>query len=231
MLTDGWPLSKRQEWNSRQPVHKLPPELLSYIFVLYHYLGLETYQYGPDTKPVLLPVHTTIPVICRYWRTLAINTAALWTSQYAGNHVPREVTKLVPSRAGSTTLLDIKITITHDMDASNSESDTATAIESYRQAASDCFTLILNNGGVASRWRSLFVDTNVYAAHLVILNLIRSTPMPCLQYLELPSTRVLSQYPEELHAWQEAHNLTSPLATAILPMSNKVTTAPSIRSS
>ncbi|CAE6458893.1 unnamed protein product [Rhizoctonia solani] len=208
MSTDDWPLLKRQEWNNHQPINKLPPELLSYIFVLYHYLGPETRQNELGTKDITLSANSTLPMVCQYWRKLAINTTALWAFHYAGNYIPQELTKTILSRAGNAAPLDIRISIAHVADPS--KGDMANTIEHYTKAASDSFALILNNGGTASRWRSLWVDTNIYAAYLVILDLIRSTPMPSLQYLELSPMGISLDFPQDMQAWREAHEETSP---------------------
>ncbi|CAE6458902.1 unnamed protein product, partial [Rhizoctonia solani] len=207
MIANDWPL-KRQEWNNHQPINRLPPELLSYIFVLYHYLGPETRQIGLDEKVTIVSVHTVVPVVCRFWRKLAINTTALWTFQCVGNQIPRETTKLFLSRAGTSTPLDIRISIVQVEDTSKSSD--ANDVEHYCRLACESFCFILDNGGDPSRWRSLLVDTNIYSAFLAILALIRATFMPSLQRLELYPMAMLLPHPQDIQAWQEAHDTMSP---------------------
>ncbi|KAG7095033.1 hypothetical protein E1B28_005824 [Marasmius oreades] len=76
----------RSSARPQPPIQRLPVELLSYIFVLgthsppSHPASLETPQEAPlfDVDSVKTPLVFT--AVNRHWRTVALNTPALWTS-------------------------------------------------------------------------------------------------------------------------------------------------------
>lgn len=97
------------------PINRLPPELLSYIFVLCYSSekaaaeleGEEGDQQhddeddsdeeeGEDESPSCIEA---ILSVCRHWRDTAINTSALWTSIRFAPEVPPELPKLLLKRS------------------------------------------------------------------------------------------------------------------------------------
>lgn len=67
--------------NRRNAVNKLPPELLGHIFGFTtdnDFLPLQTAFSTRDVTALHSPTRSII-LVCRYWRHVAINTAALWS--------------------------------------------------------------------------------------------------------------------------------------------------------
>ncbi|KAG8763780.1 hypothetical protein FRC11_012783 [Ceratobasidium sp. 423] len=117
-----------------------------------------------------------LQAVCSYWRSVALNTPALWSRVTLSDPPPFNLSALYLSRSGTEAPLDIEVKIT---DKHWGYSD------SWRPEAHQALPFIVTHGGVTPRWRSCWVQTNDLPAHLAVLKFLMSSHLPMLQYLEL----------------------------------------------
>ncbi|KAB5595974.1 hypothetical protein CTheo_491 [Ceratobasidium theobromae] len=63
--------------------------------------------------------------------------------------------------------------------------DANVEVDKLAEEVRDTFSFIETRGGVPSRWRSFWIRTEVPSAHFVAIELLKSSPMPLLQRLEM----------------------------------------------
>ncbi|KAJ1304416.1 hypothetical protein OPQ81_005564 [Rhizoctonia solani] len=118
----------------------------------------------------------SLPAVCHYWRRVALDTPALWSRVTLSDPPPFRLSALYLSRSGREAPLDIEIKIT---DKHWGYSD------SWRPEAHQALPFIVTHGGITSRWKSCWIQTNDLPAHLAVLNFLLLSDLPMLQYLEL----------------------------------------------
>ena len=101
--------TKREEIESRleqavrtqcpSPIHRLPCELLAFIF------AMGVFPSEEEEDPLMLP---TLMLVSRYWHDIAINTPTLWSKIRIGNHNSVEKAARMLARSKSVPL-DISI--------------------------------------------------------------------------------------------------------------------------
>lgn len=150
-------------------VNRLPPELLSYVFVLRAKEDDGEADVKDDAAYVTFYREPKwryfVTQICRSWRGVAINTAALWTYIRFDDKQPylRQLTYLQRSQAA---LLDIII-----------------AFSNSARGLQDVFELIMPH---AARWRTLKVEVALVPQMKYVLQQICNCPAaPALRSLDL----------------------------------------------
>ncbi|CAE6469096.1 unnamed protein product [Rhizoctonia solani] len=169
----------RESENRQQPVNSLPPEVLSNIFLLCEY-AIRPSRYvrmrGTTTRGDFnLFCQTTLPAVSHYWREVALDTPGLWTRVTLADRPPFHLSALYLSRSGEAPLdVEIRMTDKH-WGYSNPW------IPEVHQA----LPFIVAQGGVTSRWRNCWIQTNDLPAHLATLKFLTLSHLPILEYLEL----------------------------------------------
>ncbi|KAF8608956.1 hypothetical protein BDV93DRAFT_541338 [Ceratobasidium sp. AG-I] len=163
--------------NSAQSINKLPSELLSRILVLCVYIC----DSNKDELYSEFACQTTLSSVCRHWRTVAIETASLWSLVTLSDFPPHPRFALHLSRAGSTIPLYINIEMT-DIFWDETEEGT---MEECAQRVRDTLTFIVSHGGVTPRWRTVSIRTDLFYAHRAVIRFLGSSEMPELLSLEL----------------------------------------------
>ncbi|CAE6536105.1 unnamed protein product [Rhizoctonia solani] len=177
-VTSGLRGPAQEPHNRQRHINLLPPEVLSYLFILCEYANKPTWSVrnismGGHSSPFY---QKTLPAVCSYWRSVALDTPALWSRVTLSDSPPFDLSALYLSRSGTEAPLDIEIRIT---DKHWGYSD------SWRPEVHQALPFIITHGGVTSRWRSCWIQTNDLPAHLAVLNFLMSSHLPILQYLEL----------------------------------------------
>ncbi|KAL5631560.1 hypothetical protein ACGC1H_007173 [Rhizoctonia solani] len=180
--------ARRQEselHNQHQPVFKLPPEVLSQIFIF----ASRFWEWEFDNESC----QGVVPAVCRRWRKIALDTTALWTRiGIADQPIAFQRSKLHLSRCGSIAQLELMI----DMFGPSWDQIPEGAVDECIRRVDAVFSLIINGGGVTSRWKCCSIQTTKFHAYLAILRFIESADFPSLEYLEV----VYAQAP---HVWDE----------------------------
>ncbi|CAE6435400.1 unnamed protein product [Rhizoctonia solani] len=164
--------------NQQRPINSLPPEVLSCIFRLCEYADRPAWSVRNDLKRGYLHsfYQTTLPAVCSYWRSVALDTPALWSRITLSDSPPFNLSALYLSRSGSKVPLDIEVRIT---DKHLGYSD------SWSPKIHQALPFIVTHGGKTSRWRSCWIQTNDLPAHLATLNFLLKSDLSILRYLEL----------------------------------------------
>ncbi|KAG8710705.1 hypothetical protein FRC08_016810 [Ceratobasidium sp. 394] len=175
----------RQRCNSVQPVNKLPDEILVNVFLLCVYI-CENTSYSYYTESIKdegyqdYACQTAVSAVCHRWRALAIRTPQLWSDVTLSGTPPWDRSALYLARSGSTAPLDVGIDMTEDY--WNTENE---ALEVCVERAQKALEFIVSHGGVTSRWRSVSITTEAFGPHRVVVDFLRSSPLPELQSLML----------------------------------------------
>ncbi|KAH7339489.1 hypothetical protein B0J17DRAFT_362219 [Rhizoctonia solani] len=171
---------ERELHNQHQPVFKLPPEVLSQIFIF----ASRFWDWEFDTESC----QGVIPAVCHRWRKVALDTAGLWTRiGIADRAGVFSRAQLHLSRCGPTSQLELMIDL---FGPSWDEIEEGAVGECVRRANS-VFSFITDRGGVTSRWKRCSIQTTRLHAYLAILQLLESSDFSSLEYLEV----VYSQSP------------------------------------
>ncbi|CAE7196933.1 unnamed protein product [Rhizoctonia solani] len=130
-----------------------------------------------------------VKAVCRRWRKIALDTAALWTRVgIADQPIAFHRTKLHLARCGPTAKLELMI----DMFGPTWDNMDDTAVQECAERANAVFAFIIDRGGATSRWKCCSIQTTRLHAYLAILRFLESSDFPWLEYLEV----VYSQPPE-----------------------------------
>ncbi|KAF8603960.1 hypothetical protein BDV93DRAFT_555976 [Ceratobasidium sp. AG-I] len=155
--------------NNPPPVHRLPSELLSRIFIL----GADTYRTSRKVSLRDFRLQDIATQVCRYWREVGLQTPMLWRYIFISQPSSHLRAQLYLARAGPLCPLDIELDVP---DTDPSEVSTQ-VLQTLR--------LIVSRGGDIARWRSLTVLANVPLAILAALGSICSSSLPGLRFLSL----------------------------------------------
>ncbi|CAE6423596.1 unnamed protein product [Rhizoctonia solani] len=167
--------SRFPEIDQRVGVNRLPPEILSRIFLICD----RTWDIS-DKGCTVFVCQTVLPAVCSYWRRVALDTTALWTKVTLLDRQPWHFSKLCLTRAGPTALLDIDLDMREDF----WETENGT-LDELAELAEHAFAFIAKHGGVPSRWRSFWMITDVFLAQLAAINLFGESLLPSLVSLEM----------------------------------------------
>ncbi|KAH7310391.1 hypothetical protein B0J17DRAFT_687919 [Rhizoctonia solani] len=142
------PTTRSQAKRSRLPdigqrvgINRLPPEILSAIFVACDRIWRHHEEPGWDKSKC----RAILSTICSYWRKVAIDTTALWTRIVLSSYPPWHFTKICLTRAGPTA---------HICDTESNEEKN---LDRLVGTAEDALAFIANYGGGPSRWRTLSI--------------------------------------------------------------------------
>ncbi|CAE6474274.1 unnamed protein product [Rhizoctonia solani] len=162
----------------QRSTNSLPPEVLSYIFILCEYANRPTWSMrnAPSRGYSNSFYQLTLPAVCKYWRSVALDTPMLWSRVTLSDSPPFRLSALYLSRSGAEAALDIEIKLTEKHWGYSS---------SWKPEAHQALPFIVARGGVTSRWRSCWIQTNDLPAHLATLKFLLSSNLSMLQYLEL----------------------------------------------
>ncbi|CAE6505549.1 unnamed protein product [Rhizoctonia solani] len=175
---------ERELHNQHQPIFKLPPEVLSRIFVF----TSQFWEWEFDSESC----QGVIPAVCRHWRKIALDTTALWTRVgIADQPIAFQRSELHLSRCGPIAQLELMI----DMFGPTWDQIPEGAVEECIRRVDAAFSFIIDRGGVTSRWKHCSIQTTKFHAYLAILQFLESADFPSLEYLEV----VYAQTP---HVWE-----------------------------
>ncbi|KAH7339116.1 hypothetical protein B0J17DRAFT_659864 [Rhizoctonia solani] len=181
------PTTRSQAKRSRLPdigqrvgINRLPPEILSAIFVACDRIWRHHEEPGWDKSKC----RAILSTICSYWRKVAIDTTALWTRIVLSLYPPWHFTKICLTRAGPTALLDIELNMEIDIYC-DTESNEEKNLDRLVGTAEDALAFIANYGGGPSRWRTLSSKTNVFLVQLAVMKLFGKYLSPSLTSVEM----------------------------------------------
>ncbi|CAE6536117.1 unnamed protein product [Rhizoctonia solani] len=203
--------------DNREPINRLPPEILSRIFVLCK--RTQNRERGHHDIFCL----TILPSICQRWRMVALNTKSLWSLVTLSDGSPFHFSALCLDRSGTTTPLDIEISLSRRLWGRQFHPKPGKYM--YLHAILDGLDFIVARGGSTSRWRSFWLHTpeNIHSIdpQIAALDFIGKHPLPALERLELKyDSPYLTQAEERLR--KISHN--RPLFHAPPPSHLKVAT-------
>ncbi|CAE6491208.1 unnamed protein product, partial [Rhizoctonia solani] len=178
MLTTRFPTGRTLGGlgNPHLGVDRLPPEVLSEIFIICDYL-CDTSRNNP--KP--FACQTVMPSVSCYWRKTALETVALWTRITLSDHAPWRFSELCLERAGPTVLLDINIDITMPFWPEMGDCSPT----KWAQIMEKAFAFVIQHGGTTSRWRTFSITTDVFLAHLAAVKFLGKSSFPSLTSLDM----------------------------------------------
>ncbi|KAF8608955.1 hypothetical protein BDV93DRAFT_518993, partial [Ceratobasidium sp. AG-I] len=162
--------------NTQNANELLPPEILSHIFILCFYDS----NSNKNKEHWEFACETVLSSVCRHWRTVALEMALLWSRVTLSDPPPYHRSALHLSRVGPTFPLDIDIGMNGRF-----WDETEEATNDCAQRARDALKFIVANGGVTSRWQRVSICTDMFRAHLTVINFLGCSVMPILQHLEL----------------------------------------------
>ncbi|CAE6445384.1 unnamed protein product [Rhizoctonia solani] len=171
--------SRLPEIGQQIGVNRLPPEILSRVFVICD-RTCDSFDGGWKT----FGCQTVLPAVCSYWRQVALDTTALWTKVTLLDRPRWHFSKICLTRAGHTALLDIDLDMEEDFWA---DTENAT-LDELAERAEDALAFIVTHGGVPSRWRSFSMTTDVFLAQLAAMKLFGKSSFPSLISLEMRFT-------------------------------------------
>ncbi|CAE6531945.1 unnamed protein product [Rhizoctonia solani] len=171
--------SRLPEIGQQVGVNRLPPEILSRVFVICDH------TWDPlDGGWKAFGCQTVLPAVCNYWRQVALDTTALWTKVTLLDRPPWHFSRVCLARAGPTALLDIDLDMEEDFWA-DTENGT---LDELAERAEDALDFIVTHGGVPSRWRSFSMTTDVFLAQLAAMKLFGKSSFPSLVSIEMRFT-------------------------------------------
>ncbi|CAE6462214.1 unnamed protein product [Rhizoctonia solani] len=177
------PTTRSQARHSRLPatdhrvgINRLPPEVLSEVFVICD----RTWSPFDGYWTVFAPQTAA----CRHWRKVAIDTTALWTRVTLLDRPPWDFSKLCLLRSGPTALLDIDINMNESFWVNTEEG----TLHECVQRAKDAFAFIIKHGGVPSRWRSFAILIDTFLVQLATIDVLQQSVFPSLTSLEMQFT-------------------------------------------
>ncbi|CUA76362.1 putative serine/threonine-protein kinase pats1 [Rhizoctonia solani] len=160
----------------RVGINKLPPEVLSEIFVICDR------TWDPlDGNWNFFVCQIVFPSICRHWRKVALDTTALWNKVTLLDRAPWHFSKLCLLRSGSTAPLDIDLCMDEKFWAGSEEG----TLDESVQRAKDAFAFIVQHGGALSRWRTLTMVTDIFLVQVAAMTFLGKHHFPSLTSLEM----------------------------------------------
>ncbi|CAE6489747.1 unnamed protein product [Rhizoctonia solani] len=160
----------------RVGINRLPPEVLSTIFVICN----RTWDLSDGNWSVFV-CQTVLPATCSYWRKVALETPALWTKVTLSEPVPWRFSELCLARAGPASLLDIEIDMREDFWAETEEG----TLEELAERAEGALAFIVKHGGVPARWKTFWMITDAFLAQLAVIKFFQKSRFPSLISLEM----------------------------------------------
>ncbi|KAF6757446.1 hypothetical protein DFP72DRAFT_808942 [Ephemerocybe angulata] len=160
-----------QEVRVQMPVHRLPSELLSSIFIM----GVMSVGQDEEENTVMLG---TIMLVCRQWNEVALNTPTLWSKVNVSPHdsIVRAKRRLERSKSSP---LDISINFGPRADANTKTTTTTVNVIDAIIRSMELFKLVL------WRTRSLTLRVpNRHQAHAALMR-CRDYPAPLLEHLTI----------------------------------------------
>lgn len=184
---------------NKQLVHKLPVEVLSWIFTL----GEGTSRESRVSGLRYAGFQDLVTQVCRRWRDIAINTQELWAYIFISRPPPHSLAQLYISRAGSYPLvidIDMRRSYTLPISRFDHKEQTKRVLQT--------FGFIIGCRGGVERWGSLIVQSKLAQVLFDIIGFLSKTSTPVLQFLSLtwrsPSTnqqRALQYARHQLNNW------------------------------
>ncbi|KDN36629.1 hypothetical protein RSAG8_10732, partial [Rhizoctonia solani AG-8 WAC10335] len=174
-------LPERRAHNNKQPISKLPDELLGRVF---HVTTETSIRPRGAYRFTLFPDVAT--EVCSQWMRVALASPALWTHIHIREHFDDDNVALWVSRAGNDTLLDIEIDILEPYCGVAFFDITDWGKQSYHIARSFKFLCSLKAAG-PQRWRSFSLSVLQPEPLYKFIQLLNKQPAPNLRYLYLCS--------------------------------------------
>lgn len=162
--------------NRAQLIHKLPVEVLSWIFILGEGIMRESRASGQRC----LGFQDLVTQVCRRWRDIAISIPKLWVYIFVSRPPPHPLAQLYISQSGS-------YPIVIDIDMRRPYVLPIGRFDHKEQAKRifETFDYIIGYGGVIGRWRSLIVRSKLAQVLFDVIGFLSRTPTPQLQFLSL----------------------------------------------
>lgn len=174
-------INTRRAQNSETIINKLPPELLSRIFLIGE-AGRSIRQ--KVRKASYIGFQDLVTQVCSHWRNVAIGNPTLWTYIHITRTAPHRLAYLYLSRAGSTALFDIDIEMrSRYWNSISTRSDWAHDV--YRQIGYIPYMLHSLNayGARIDRWKSLSVCVNEPGTLPKFVKFLDTLAAPALRFL------------------------------------------------
>ncbi|EUC55917.1 F-box-like protein [Rhizoctonia solani AG-3 Rhs1AP] len=204
-------LLERSVHNSRQPINKLPDELLVDIFLIVEEptrsirkeAELESRRERREHR--YTPFQDVVVQVSSQWRHAAITSPVLWSYIHITDTHSRDIAQLWASRAGRETLFDIHIELLRPYCVSVP----CGIVDWERQEEQVMLTFecLSRHGAGPQRWKSL----SFFALHpeplYVLTGLLNQEPAPELQQLQLFVDGAMDSETDyqEVRGWTEAH--------------------------
>ncbi|KDN36628.1 hypothetical protein RSAG8_10731, partial [Rhizoctonia solani AG-8 WAC10335] len=165
----------RSPHDNRQPIDKLPGELLAYIFIVTEEL---TRSIAKRNESRYTPFQDIAVQVSSRWRQAAIASPALWTYIRITNARSRDITDLWISRAADW--------------------------KGQEEHATSMFECLSHHGAGPQRWRSLSFSALQPEPIYRLIRLLNQKPAPKLQQLYLYVNHLLGPESDSGRGWTEA---------------------------
>ncbi|CAE6446547.1 unnamed protein product [Rhizoctonia solani] len=179
-------ITERKHQPHDKGIHKLPPELLSVIFLMAEEMDRATRA----RESWYLAVQDVATQVCSRWRNVAVNSPVLWTHIHITRNSSHNLALLYLARAGDSVLLDIVVEIRPryycDFDLVEGED-----WEMQRYLVAELCAFLSLNKAPVNRWKSLSVSAIIPDVLLEFIETICVKTAPNLRFL---SCRWLCDY-------------------------------------